>query len=73
MSTNSVNIIWLNTTYNGNTFKIDNATHLSLCRIDPCLLTFHDLDKCLDYITTFKNTKVVLIITTSGGTHCKSG
>ncbi|CAF1342459.1 unnamed protein product [Didymodactylos carnosus] len=62
--------IWLDQVYDTaptSAVKINSATHLSLCKIDPYLITFRDSDECIDYITDLKEdeTKVVLIISIS--------
>ncbi len=50
MTQNSITV-WLNQTHDPITTEFDRATHLSLCKIDPYLVTFRHTHKCIDYIT----------------------
>ncbi|CAF3138415.1 unnamed protein product [Rotaria sp. Silwood2] len=46
------------------TITIKRAVHFALCKIDPYLITFHDIDKCTDSIENINEnqSKVILII-----------
>jgi hypothetical protein len=49
--TQNSNTVWLNQTHDPITTEFHRATHLSLCEIDPYLVTFRHTQKCIDYIT----------------------
>ncbi|UJR18521.1 hypothetical protein I4U23_005427 [Adineta vaga] len=64
MAQNSVTV-WLDETCDSIVSnEINSDTHLTLCKIDPYLVTFRDLDKCADYIiqTETDEKKVLLLI-----------
>lgn len=65
MTQNSIRV-WLNQTHDPITTEFDHATHLSLCKIDPYLVTFCHTHKCIDYITqTQTDEKNVILLISS--------
>ncbi|CAF3397278.1 unnamed protein product [Rotaria sp. Silwood2] len=46
------------------TITIKRAVHFALCKVDPYLRTFRDLDKCIDYILNINENqnKIILVI-----------
>ena len=56
--------IWLDRTYETAVATINTEIHLSLCKVDPFLMTFRDFVKCVDYMKNLKEdeSRVNLII-----------
>jgi hypothetical protein len=71
MTQNSITV-WLNQTDDPTTAEVDRATHLSLCQIDPYLVTFRDTHKCVDYITQTQTDEKKFILLISSTTLSQS-
>ncbi|CAM4937448.1 unnamed protein product [Rotaria socialis] len=69
--TENVHTVWLDLVYKQATSKSKTVIHLSLCKIDPNLVTFRNMDKCINYIKNLNQNddKVILIISTSTTSH----
>lgn len=66
------NTIWLDRRQHLAASTTISTIHLSLCKIDPYLVTFRDVDKCIDYIVNMKDdeNKVILIISNHSAYQC---
>jgi hypothetical protein len=60
--TKTVTTIWLDQAQTR-----DSQCHMSFCTIDPYLISYHDIQKCIDYINNLKDDedRVILIISTN--------
>jgi tetratricopeptide (TPR) repeat protein len=69
MADNWVRTVWLDQAYEAGIKSDRVKVQLSLCKVDPYLITFRDSNKCIYYITNLKEEESKIILIISNGTQ----